>query len=166
MKKFTLVLLMSVFLLTGCTGSGIFAPLVNNADGIYDGWVNIYDPGKGFDQSFRGSLMVWSNSYKAVLTDDRGRRYEADHVEYDSWSDELEIFFRVREERWNSPCGHEVLNWEIRMIGNIDFGSFRGDIQSDIDPNDYYSDHCVMDYNPSPEYIGRFDLEKQNDSWY
>jgi len=166
MKKLVLITLILGLLAVGCDRNSPLFPLVNDADGYYEGWVNIYRPGMGFDRSFHASLRIWDDGYRARLIDDRGQQYVADYVDYNSWSDELEIYFRVLEERWSYDCGHETYDWEMRLIGKIRRGSFVGEIEADIDPEDYYSEYCHMDYNPPPERLGTFDLQMQNDPWY
>ncbi len=153
-------------LLVGCNSNNPIFPVVEDADGDYYGWVYIDNPGMGFNQSFHARLSIYDNSYRATLRDDRGRVFTADHVEYSYWSDSLDVYFRVHETRWSPDCGNEYFDWEMRLNGRIySNGDFRGELEGDIDPEDYHSDWCHLDYNPPPRHVGTFDLERQN-YWY
>lgn len=138
-----------------------------DADGYYEGWFYMDSPELGFDHSFHGTLRVYDNSNMAILRDNRGREYHSRRVDYEYWPEELRIWFRIRETRWSPHCGHEVYYWEMLLSGRIDYNErYRGDIRADIDPDDYYSDHCYMDWNPPPRYVGTFNLELYSDPWF
>jgi len=149
-------------LLSGCSRDD---PIFSwwDADGYYTGWVYIDDPVMAFDRSFHAELRVYDNCHDARLRDDRGRYYNAYRVDYDYWNDRLKVYFHVTEYRWSPQCGHETYNWEVRMSGKVYSGDrYSGEIEADIDPEDYHSDWCWMDYNPPPRHIGTFNLNRDH----
>ncbi len=158
MRYLSILLIFLSLLMVGCVGNNPLLPWLD-ADGYYTGYVNIDYPGQGFDHSFSATLRIWDHSYQARLTDKYGGSWVADYVDYDCLNDRLEIFFRVMETRHSWKCGYEVYDWEMRMSGRLYSGKdFTGDLQSDIDPEDYYSDNCYLEYNPPPKRIGTFNF--------
>ncbi len=159
MRRLLLILPILGLMLTGCMGGAILFEM-SNVDGYYTGWIRIDNPGYGFDRSFRAELRLWDNGNRARLWDEWGRSWTADYVDYDFLSDRVDVYLRVRESDWDPYCGYEVYDWEIRMSGRIRSGDrFEGDIHADLDPDDYWSDHCYLDFDPPPKYVGTFDLD-------
>ena len=151
--------------LIGCSGVGIFQ-FDGGVDGYYEGWVNIDRPAAGFDRSFSASLRIYDNSFSARMRDSFGRSFEAYRVEAGTWDRNLTIFFRVVETRWSPKCGYEKYDWSIRMDGRVlSDGRLNGDLMADIDPPDYRSEFCHMDFNPPPIYLGTFDFHRANEIW-
>lgn len=165
MRKLLLPLLILALLAIGCDRDNPIFPGYDT-DGLYTGWVYIDNPGMGFNRSFYAELRIYDNGYDARLWDDYGRVFDSDHVDYNYWTDELDVYFRVIETRWSPDCGHEVYDWEMKMNGNITSSDrYRGELEGDIDPEDYHSDHCHLDYNPPPRHVGTFDLSRTYNSW-
>jgi hypothetical protein len=166
LRKLIPLLALIAIVVVGCNGGDpIFVS--QDADGHYAGWVHVDNPGMGFNDSFYATLSISDSTHRATFRDDRGRTFYADHVDYSYWTDNLEIFFRVPETRWNPECGNEYYNWEMRLNGRLyTDGDYRGEIESDIDPEDYHSDHCYLDYNPPPRHLGSFVLEREFGVWW
>lgn len=159
MRAIWFLLALSTLLLVGCGDSDLFW---DDADGYYEGWVQINRPGLGFDDSFYATLRVWGYSDRARLWDDCGRRFDADYVDYNPWNNKLKVYFRVRETTWHPECGHEIYDWELRLAGRLKYENWLyGDIEVDIDPDDYSSEHCYMDFDPPPVFVGSFDLQRE-----
>jgi hypothetical protein len=153
-----LLLLIVLPLLGGCNGLNPLFPWLD-ADGHYEGYVDVCRPIAGFNHSFDSHLRIWDNCNRAEMTDVGGHCHGARYIDYNYWTDELEIVFEVIEARWDSECGNEIYHWEMRLIGDIDdSGDYQGRIELDIDPEDYESDNCYLSHNPCPEYMGTFDF--------
>lgn len=159
MRSLTYLLLpLFALLLVGCR-SGEILITWKETDAYYEGWVDIDRPGLVFDHSFRARLRIYDGNNRARLWDNRGRVFESEWVDYSSWDDRVTIFFMVRESGWDPDCGYETYDWELRMRGRIySDDHFCGELVIDIDPENYYSDYCYMDYNPPPKHLGSFDL--------
>jgi hypothetical protein len=164
--RYVLVCILMVGLLaTGCSRDDpIFAWF--DADGYYFGRVCIDQPGKGWEHSFDARLRLYDNGRGAVLKDNCGKFYEAYRVDYDFWSDRLNMYFTVRETRWSARCGNEVIDWEICMSGRIYEDRYTGEVKVDIDPDDYYSDWCHLDCDPAPQHLGSFHLTREFDTFW
>jgi len=79
----------------------------------------------------------------------------------------LKVYFRIRETRWSPRCGNEVYNWGIRMSGRIyDNERYTGEVQVDIDPDDYYSDWRHLDYDSAPQHLGSFHFVREYGSFW
>jgi len=165
MRSFVVLIVALALLAVGCEPVDPFFSWPD-ADGYYEGHVYIDRPGMGFDHSFCASLRIYNDCYCAVLIDDCGKSYDADSVDYDSWSDNLEIRFHVWEKRWSYECGDELYKWEIRMKGRLDYNDgFRGEMISDLDPGTYQSDHCRLDHDPPPRSVGTFVFDYESNPW-
>jgi hypothetical protein len=165
MRKIIILTVLAALFTVGCNSHNPIFPTYS-PDGYYEGRIFVDYPGMGFDHSFDAELRIYNDGYSARLRDNYGASWEADHVEYSTWSDRLEIYFRVREYRWSPECGNERYDWEMRMYGRLtDYNRFTGDLESDLDPEDYHSDYCHMNYNPPPRHIGTFDFSEGFNFW-
>lgn len=157
MRKIILIVALTPMIM-GCHGSSMYSSL--DPDGIYEGWVTIDKPGLAFENSFYAQLKVWNDGSRAQLWDSKGRCYYADHAEYNVWTDDLEVYLRVTTTNWDSKCGYEIYHWEVRLRGDTDFRTrYTGEIEVDIDPEDYESENCYLAENPPPRLVGTFNLK-------
>ena len=157
------VLLLS---LTGCDSAAWLFGL-SDADGEYEGRINVKVQNPVFNRSFNGTLYISDRGRWAKLKDDYGRTYVADRVDYNYRNDTMAIIFTVTRTRYDSKCGNETWHWRVRMKGRIYSGNrYQGDVEIDIDPWDYYSEHCKLNNDPPPKYIGTFDMRRvSNYDW-
>ena len=164
-RSLLILLLLPVSL--GCLGSPYYNPMyfddyLSGIDGTFEGRVWIDKPGIGFDRSFNAVLEIGGDGEYACLWDDRGNLYNVDHINYYPYSRRLEIFFRVLDYEWSDDCGWEVYDWEMRMNGFIYYSTdqYKGELEVDIDPEDYDSEFCYLGYDPPPTHLGSFDLAR------
>jgi hypothetical protein len=149
---------------TSCSGGGIFNP-GHNVDGVYRGDIGLNRQFAGFDNHVYTDIRIYDNGHRARLWDERGEYLEAYDVDFGSYNNRARIYFRVVEEKWTLFCGREIYRWDFILDGNFEGSRFRGDVRLDIDPYQYSSTFCSMDYDPAPEYLGYFNFSL-NDDYY
>ncbi|MFH1676312.1 MAG: hypothetical protein ABIC40_04730 [bacterium] len=156
-----------IFLAFASLGCQVVAAMVDgDIDGYYNGWLDFHRPVCGFSSSAHATLKVCKFGSYALLKVEGADIYRSYDLDFDSWSQRMRAYFRIREVRWDPVCGYEEYRWTVILNGDVYYGEFEGNIIVDIDPCDYKSDYCYMDYDPSPKIVGDFDLDYDSHSLY